>query len=182
MATIRSVVADHSPCAVRAGSEPVTGFLFGKLPAFGDFVSRGLSAPTRDYWDTWCTSALLDARRRFEETFDQRFWSTEPRRFLAAPIEGGCWQTGCIIASSDRAGRAFPFVLGVSSSAPIEPVAGAAMGERIAACLQMRPEGPVDLDALAAAAATAAKNVSGASLAVDPIDLREEWVGDIPMK
>lgn len=182
MATIRSVVADHSRCAVRAGSEPVTGFLFGKLPAFGDFVSRGLSARTRDYWDTWCTSAVLDARSRFEETLDQRFCSTEPRRFLAAPSEGGCWQTGCIVASSDRAGRAFPFILGVSSFASIEPGAGAVMGERIAACLQMLPEASVDLDALVVAAATAAKNVSGARLAVDPIDLREGWIGEIPTK
>lgn len=159
----------------------MTGFLFGKLPAFGDFVSRGLSARMRGWWDCWCTTALVDARCSFEESFEQRYQATGPHRFLIAPTESGCWQAGCVVASGDRAGRAFPFVLGVTSSLPIEAMAGAAMAERIAGCLDAAFARRVDLDALAAAAADAAADLSRASRPVPPTGPGcQGWIGENP--
>lgn len=158
----------------------MTGFLFGKLPAFGDFVSRGLSAPMRDWWDGWCTTALLDACWRFEGTFEQRYSPTEPRRFLIEPLGGASWQAGCVIASRDRAGRAFPFVLGITCLSPIEPITGGAMAERIASCLGSVFEPRIDLDALAATARDAANDPLTASRPAAPIDLCERWIGKYP--
>lgn len=134
----------------------MTGFLFGKIPAFGDFVSRGLSTQMRHRWDAWCTTLLLDAQVRLADDFDTQYRRATPRCFLMTQEDSTAWQAGCVVASVDRAGRAFPFVLGISSRSPIEACAALEMGERIAAGVEAAFERQIDLDALVRWAAAAA--------------------------
>ena len=84
--------------------------LFGKLPAHGDFVSRGLAAAERDPLDAWLSASLADARRRCGEAFDVLFDSAPAWRFA----EGG--RVGAVAASMDKAGRRFPLWLAVGSA------------------------------------------------------------------
>lgn len=79
--------------------------LFGKLPAHGDFVSRGLSAAEREMVDLWLSASLADARATYEELFDETYdW--------ALPWAGeGEGVAGAIAASQDAAGRRFPALL-----------------------------------------------------------------------
>ena len=160
----------------------MSAFLFGKLPAFGDFVARGLSVPMRSWWDSWCSVAVLDARDKFGDGFHAHYQATPPRRFLIAPpIAGGSWQAGCIIPSTDRAGRIFPFVLGVSSSEPIDAAEAVGIGERLAACVARAFEQSIDLDALIIAAEAAAGDTSHPARPVHPITVRETGcIGENP--
>lgn len=79
--------------------------LFGKLPAHGDFVARGLSAADRDALDAWLSASMIDARERFGDTFEARFDAAQPWRCTGAGV------AGALAASQDAAGRRFPVVL-----------------------------------------------------------------------
>ena len=151
------------------------GFLFGKLPAFGDFVARGLSAPMRGWWDRWCSEAILDARRRLGEDFDRHYRAMPPRRFHMAPPFGDApWQAGCLWTSQDRAGRAFPFVLGVASGEAIGVVEAKAIGRRIVGLIEQSLDDP---GALIAAAGRAAIDPEVEAYPVRAIDMRKTaWI------
>ena len=82
-------------------------FLFGKLPAHGDFVARGLSPSEAEAWDTGLSSSLAAARDAYGDTFPDRYAAAPPWRFC----RGG--EAGAIAPSVDRAGRRFPIVVGV---------------------------------------------------------------------
>ncbi|MFD1951495.1 type VI secretion system-associated protein TagF [Sphingomonas arantia] len=154
------------------------GFLFGKLPAFGDFVSRGLSVSMRSWWDRWCSEAVLDARVRLGDDFEARCLATAPRRFLVAPL-ADCdpWQAGCLHASSDRSGRVFPFVLGVAASERIDATDAVLFGERLASCAERAFAPQVDLDALISAAEHAA-GTAAAGRPLEPIVAGDRgWIG-----
>lgn len=160
----------------------MTPFLFGKLPAFGDFVARGLSPPMRFWWDSWCSRAVLDARERFGEGFYDRYDATPPRRFLIDPqLPDGPWQAGCVVPSRDRAGRAFPFVLGLSSGSPIDTMEAAAIGGRLIACVENAFDRQTGPDALILTAQIAARDASLPVRAVQPVTAREtNWIGKSP--
>lgn len=94
-------------------------FLFGKLPAVGDFVQRGLLPAQRDAWDSRCAAAMDDAGCRFGERLASVLEAAPPRGFVLAPTATEpVWQVGCIAPSCDRAGRPFPLVLGVAAPEP----------------------------------------------------------------
>lgn len=101
-------------------------FLFGKLPASGDFVSRGLSGALRQWWDERCCATMADG------VFGVR---QGPIRFLVEPMNAcAARQAGCMLPSRDRVGRRFPLVLGLLSDSPIGEEAGAAIAGRLAFC------------------------------------------------
>ncbi len=88
-------------------------FLFGKLPAHGDFVSRGLSPAQRESWDDWLSRAVSLARGSLGDRFDDAWFTLPPRRFALGPGSlGQGWRAGVLAASIDSAGRRFPIVLG----------------------------------------------------------------------
>jgi type VI secretion system protein ImpM len=85
----------------------IPGF-YGKLPAAGDFVARGLPDAFVRRWDRWLSRHL--ARRL------GRAWPATGLRFLhPGPV------TGVVVPSADRAGRAFPLTL--AATAPPQPAA-----------------------------------------------------------
>lgn len=81
--------------------------LFGKLPAHGDFVSRGLAAEERDALDAWLSASLDDARKRCGDAFEMLFDAAPAWRF----VDGE--RAGALAASMDKAGRRFPLWLAV---------------------------------------------------------------------
>jgi type VI secretion system protein ImpM len=93
-------------------------FAFGKLPAHGDFVSRGLAADEREAWDAWSSAGLEAARADLGDTFEARHDTAPPVRFAFGPgAFGGGWNTGALTASIDAAGRRFIVVLGLRTDA-----------------------------------------------------------------
>lgn len=93
-------------------------FLFGKLPAHGDFVARGLADGPRQAWDDWATTALERlgaAHSDYEAAHD----AAPPWRFIAGPSPlGPGWRAGALAPSIDSAGRRFILVVGVDGLPP----------------------------------------------------------------
>jgi type VI secretion system ImpM family protein len=107
---------------------PIAPFLFGKLPAHGDFVSRGLGDTEREGWDHWASQAM-DNLGGDAETATRLHGEVPPWRFVAGPsVLGRGWRVGALAASVDRAGRRFIAVLGLGGMS-----VGAAAGAGIAA-------------------------------------------------
>jgi type VI secretion system protein ImpM len=121
---------------------------YGKLPARGDFVGRGLPPRWRSDWDGWLQRGLaLAATTLGEGSLREHLGSFAPWRYvaLAAPAETWC---GILVASHDRVGRAFPLTLAERVTAPSPPEESAA---RLASLLGAAAEGPDALEAAIAA-------------------------------
>lgn len=111
------------------GEASAPGF-FGKLPAFGDFVARGLPEAFVEPWDAWLQGALTGSRDRLRETWLNTYLASPFWRFALAP--GVCGREawlGVLMPSVDRVGRYFPFTLAQSLAVggdPFSLAAGAA--------------------------------------------------------
>jgi type VI secretion system protein ImpM len=81
---------------------PFAGF-FGKLPATGDFVSRGLPDAFRRHWDGWLTRHIAPLLRTGPEL--------PPGGLRFRLVSGGRVAAGTILPSADSAGRQFPLSL-----------------------------------------------------------------------
>ncbi|HEX8555507.1 MAG TPA: type VI secretion system-associated protein TagF [Sphingomonas sp.] len=99
--------------------------LWGKLPAHGDFVARGLSASGRDRLDDWLAASLADARGVFGDGFDDAYDQAPPWRF--AWPDPPHWTAGAMAPSVDAVGRRYPILLARTAVSPaeVEPVAEA---------------------------------------------------------
>jgi type VI secretion system ImpM family protein len=79
--------------------------LFGKLPAHGDFVSRGWAPEERDALDGWLSASLAQARDAAGAAFEDLYDRAPPWRFVT-PL-----MAGAVAPSQDAAGRRFPLLL-----------------------------------------------------------------------
>jgi type VI secretion system protein ImpM len=121
---------------------------YGKLPARGDFVGRGLPPRWRGDWDGWLQRGLALAATMVDgAALRERLRAFAPWRYLALPAPGEIW-CGIIVASHDRVGRAFPLTLVERFAAPASPDQSAA---RLASLLGAAAEGPEALEAAIAA-------------------------------
>jgi type VI secretion system protein ImpM len=104
---------------------PSGAFVFGKLPAHGDFVARGLSADAHQRWDDFLSSSLADARATLGDGFEERYDSAPVWRFALPEA------AGAIAPSVDRAGRRFPLLLGRAGADSAETATLAAACEEL---------------------------------------------------
>jgi len=119
---------------------------WGKLPARGDFVGRGLPPRWRSDWDGWLQQGLSLAAGALDATeLRERLAVFAPWRYLALPAAGDCW-CGILVPSHDRVGRVFPLTLAERCSEPPAPSAA-----RLATLLDAAAEGPEALEAAIAA-------------------------------
>lgn len=95
----------------RGAGDGAYGF-FGKLPAHGDFIRRGLPQGFVDPWDRWMQERMLAARSAAGETWDGLYLHAPIWRFtLSAGVCGAAPALGVLMASVDRVGRQFPLTL-----------------------------------------------------------------------
>jgi len=88
----------------------VTGvLLFGKLPAHGDFVARGMTAAERAWWDERLSIGIARMRALAGAAFDATCEEVPPWRFRLRP--GAQTISGAVAVSIDRSGRRFPVVV-----------------------------------------------------------------------
>lgn len=110
----------------------VSAFLFGKLPAHGDFISRGLDDDTIEAADAAVAEAVTIAALRWDHRWDDVYVETPVWRFVAAPgVLGREWTAGVFMASVDAVGRQFPLVAGFAAPT----LALIARGEALTAAL-----------------------------------------------
>jgi type VI secretion system protein ImpM len=103
----------------------VSAWLFGKLPAHGDFVARGLDPAEREVLDHWLSAEVEAARQAHGEAFAYRYDVAPPWRFVTEEVSA--WRGGAVAPSIDSAGRRFPILLSGSAS---DPAAAAGLAER----------------------------------------------------
>lgn len=110
--------------------DPGATGLFGKLPAHGDFVRRGLRGGFCEAWDAWLRAGILAARAALGEAGWQAAWqATPPWRFLLpAGTCGPDAVAGVMLPSRDAVGRAFPLTV-------------ATLGPGAAGCVAWPPSG-----------------------------------------
>ncbi|WP_054108159.1 type VI secretion system-associated protein TagF [Novosphingobium sp. AAP83] len=87
----------------------LSNWLFGKLPAHGDFVARGIDAPTRDALDLWLTAEMERGQAVWGDSFAERYEAAPVWHFVDMDA-AGCWTGGILCASTDRVGRRFPLM------------------------------------------------------------------------
>lgn len=134
--------------------------LYGKLPAHGDFVTRGLSHAERDRLDGWLAASMAAASARAGDAFEERYDSAPPWRFVTGAADTGC--AGALVPSMDGVGRRFPLLLGV--------IGAGAAGERAA-------EGCEDLLYRAIGEGWDADRLAGAAAAL-PLDAQAPLARD----
>jgi type VI secretion system ImpM family protein len=113
--------------ALAHSARPDGPWLFGKLPAHGDFIGRGLAPALREALDDWLSTGLAQARARFAD-FDERYRLAPPWHFVDRDGEGR-WSGGALCLSVDAVGRRFPVLLAAPAEGPdeAEAVARAAL-------------------------------------------------------
>ena len=102
---------------------PAGPWLFGKIPAHGDFISRGLEPKAHEALDLWLSAELARARARFTD-FDTRYVHAAPWHFVDCDPQGQ-WSGGALCPSVDAVGRRFPILVAA-------PVANAGQATAVA--------------------------------------------------
>lgn len=87
----------------------VAGF-FGKLPAHGDFIHRGLPTRCVNLWDEWLQGVIGASQEQLGENWLDIYLTSPIWRFALSPgvVDEYVW-AGIFMPSVDRVGRYFPF-------------------------------------------------------------------------
>ncbi len=128
----------------------VTG-LYGKVPAHGDFVRRGLPSSFVTPWDAWLQDAVAAARESLGPGWADA-WDHAPAWRFALPA-GACGPdavAGVMLPSQDTVGRRFPVTLAALLPAGT-PLPAPAWFDRVEAAALAGRAGAADADALLAA-------------------------------
>lgn len=86
--------------------------VFGKLPAHGDFVQRGLPGSFTDTWDEWLQRAVHGSRELVGAPWLDFYLTSPIWRFVLSPgvVDEKAW-AGVLVPSVDSVGRYFPVTL-----------------------------------------------------------------------
>ena len=92
----------------------MTPFLYGKHPAFGDFLSYGSSGGLVSGLDHWLETVLTELRDGLGAGWESSWQSAPVLRFWIGPDVLGVPAYGVFLPSRDRVGRKYPLLVGVS--------------------------------------------------------------------
>lgn len=97
--------------------------IYGKLPGYGDFLSRNLPSGFIQLWDEWLQLYVSVSREQIGEGWLDNYLTSPIWRFVlsAGVIDSHSW-AGLIMPSVDRVGRYFPFSLVLPLSPENSPV------------------------------------------------------------
>ncbi|MDO5704508.1 MAG: type VI secretion system-associated protein TagF [Paracoccus sp. (in: a-proteobacteria)] len=93
--------------------------LYGKHPAFGDFVSAGLPGDLTGLLAGWMQAVFGQWREDVGAGWQAAFDAAPPVRFwIGGELTGGAALRGVWLPSQDRSGRRFPLMLAQVAGAP----------------------------------------------------------------
>jgi type VI secretion system protein ImpM len=84
---------------------------YGKLPIHGDFIRHRAGDPEIEAFDQWLQAGILAGRQAAGAGFDAAWDATPPARFLYRSPRTRRVFAGVLVASVDKAGRRFPFIV-----------------------------------------------------------------------
>lgn len=97
--------------------------IYGKLPGYGDFITRNLPSDFLRLWDEWLQLYVSVSQEQIGEAWLDYYLTSPIWRFVLSPgvIDSKCW-AGLVMPSVDRVGRYFPFSLVLPLSKEDSPV------------------------------------------------------------
>lgn len=97
--------------------------LYGKLPAYGDFIFRNLNSSFINPWDEWLQHFISGSQEQIGENWLNIYLTSPIWRFVLSPgvIDSNVW-AGLMMPSVDRVGRYFPISIVKSFNANTCPV------------------------------------------------------------
>ena len=97
--------------------------LYGKLPAYGDFLVRNLSAEFINPWDEWLQHFIAGSKEQIGENWLDIYLTSPVWHFTLSPgvIDNKTW-AGVMMPSVDRVGRYFPVSMVKPFSSSVCPV------------------------------------------------------------
>ena len=97
--------------------------LYGKLPAYGDFIFRNLNSAFITPWDEWLQHFISGSQEQIGEDWLNIYLTSPIWRFVLSPgvIDNNMW-AGLMMPSVDRVGRYFPISIVKPFTSNISPV------------------------------------------------------------
>jgi type VI secretion system protein ImpM len=97
-------------------------FVYGKHPAFGDFVTAGLSDAAQERIEGWLNASLSTVKGAWGDGWEQGFDASPPIAFwIGARVSGAAALRGAMLPSRDKVGRRFPLLAGFEGAGPLPP-------------------------------------------------------------
>jgi type VI secretion system protein ImpM len=97
-------------------------FVYGKHPAFGDFVTAGLSGEAQERIEGWLNASLTTLKAGWGTAWEQGFdASTTIAFWIGARVSGGGAVRGAMRPSRDKVGRRFPLLAGCEGPGALPP-------------------------------------------------------------
>ncbi len=95
---------------------------FGKLPGYGDFIQRGVSAALIKHFDNWILQSIEASRGQVQADWQLRYFNSPIWRFVASRgLLSENAVTGIVMPSVDKAGRCYPFTVIIEVEDDINP-------------------------------------------------------------
>lgn len=97
--------------------------LYGKLPAYGDFIFRNLDSTFITPWDEWLQHFISGSQEQMGDDWLDIYLTSPIWRFVLSPgvIDNKMW-AGLMMPSVDRVGRYFPISLVKPFAGNVTPV------------------------------------------------------------
>lgn len=97
--------------------------LYGKLPAYGDFILRNLNASFINPWDEWLQHFISASQEQIGDNWLNIYLTSPIWHFVLSPgvIDNNMW-AGVVMPSVDRVGRYFPISVVKGFSASVSPI------------------------------------------------------------
>lgn len=97
-------------------------FVYGKHPAFGDFVTAGLSGVAQDRIEGWLNTSLSTLKTAWGTAWEAGFDGSPTIAFwLGARVTGSGAVRGALMPSRDKVGRRFPLLAGCEGPGALPP-------------------------------------------------------------
>ena len=95
---------------------------YGKVPAHGDFISKGLPRSFIEPWDAWLQEAIVSGRQQLGDNWLNYYLTSPIYRFVLSPgICGRTGWSGVVMPSVDKVGRYYPMTLSVMDNQSTNP-------------------------------------------------------------
>ena len=97
--------------------------LYGKLPAYGDFIFRNLNSTFINPWDEWLQHFISGSQQQIGNDWLNIYLTSPIWRFVISPgvIDNKMW-AGFMMPSVDRVGRYFPISVVKPFDSKVNPV------------------------------------------------------------
>lgn len=103
-----------------SGAPEAIGGLYGKVPAFGDFIHRRLPTSFVKPWDAWLSRSISASRAQIPDRWSEAYLTSPPWRFALDPgVAGPAGWVGVLASSVDEVRRCYPITVAISLPAHV---------------------------------------------------------------